>query len=281
MTNATHSKPRLPPGPDGEIAIAVEGVSVEFVRRRTLLGKPVSRVLALRDVSFVARRAKTLGIVGESGSGKSTLARVLTGLIRAQTGTITRTADRRPGASGRPASPVQMVFQHPHDSLNPKKQVWSGLVEAKIVRGGAGKAALRQDAERIAEIVGLPAALLDSYPHQLSGGQCQRVAIGRALATDPDVLILDEPTSALDILIQAKILNLLLDLQRERGLTFIFISHDISVIRHMSDDVIVLFGGEILEQGPADAVLGNPANDYTRSLIDASPSLDGIPPGGL
>ena len=260
--------------PRDEPVLTVENLCVEFVLDRNWLGRPSRKFSALREVSFSLDRGKTLGIVGESGSGKSSLARVLAGLVRPNSGQVSINGQSaRPRTSGQPY-PIQMVFQDPQGSLNPRKKVWFSLVETEVICGNSSNESLKSSARQLAEMVGLGAELIERFPHQLSGGQKQRVAIGRALATGAEILIFDEATSALDIMAQGQILNLLLDLQERRNLTYLFISHDLSVARHLSDDILVLLDGEAVESGPADQVLTQPAHRYTRQLIEDSPKLE-------
>ena len=235
-----------------------------------------SRAPVVDEVSFRLHAGRTLGILGESGCGKSTVAKALMGLVPIASGTmrlsgidVTRMNARRRLEVG---VGCQLVFQDPQSSLDPRMKVRDLIVEPLVVAGCSTKGV----AERLLDQVGLPSDALGRRPHEFSGGQRQRIAIARALAAQPKVLVLDEPTSALDISVQAQILNLLLDLQRERGLAYLFISHDIAVIRHVSDDVAVMRAGRILEQGRCDALLDAPGHDYTRALIRASLS-DRVP----
>lgn len=228
------------------------------------------------DVSFEVERGQCAGIIGESGSGKSSLARLIAGVHHPGSGEIivheppvlahTVAQQRR--------RPVQLVFQDPASSLDPSWDVWACVAEAPLIDGVKAQMARRRAIELL-DLVGLEAGLADRKPHQLSGGQRQRVAIARALAADPEILVLDEPTSALDLTVQAGVLNLLLDIQERLGLTCLFISHDIDVIRHMSHQVLVLRAGRLLEAGPSNEVLSRPRHAYTQALIDAAPTLPG------
>jgi peptide/nickel transport system ATP-binding protein len=248
--------------------LVVEDLQVRFPVGRDWLGRPKSYAHALNGVGLTVRRGETLGVVGESGCGKSTLAQVLTGLVRPSAGAV-RVAG---GASG-DVRPVQIVFQDPNSSLDPRMRVWRVITEPVFLHRRSGRATLRELAARLAEQVGLRAEHIDRYAHEFSGGQRQRIAIARALASDPEVIILDEPTSALDVSVQAQILNLLLELQRSRGLTYVFISHDVSVIRHMADRVAVMYLGQIVELGAAEEVLGAPRHPYTRLLLESVPQV--------
>jgi peptide/nickel transport system ATP-binding protein len=249
-------------------AVEVEGLEVRYRGRAT-------PVLSGVDLSIGAGR--TLGVVGESGCGKSTLALALVGLARPSAGAVrfmgeTLTPPSR-WAGRRAPAPAQIVFQDPQSSFNPRRRAWRLITEPLAIRGGLDARTLRERAAALAAQVGVSPDQLDRYPHEFSGGQRQRLAIARALATEPPVLILDEPTSALDVSIQAQILNLLLGLQRERAMTYVFISHDIAVIRHMSDEVAVMQGGRIVEAGPTASVLDAPRHAHTRELIEAAPKL--------
>ena len=248
--------------------LIVEDLQVRFPVGRDWLGRPRSYAHALNGVGLAVRRGETLGVVGESGCGKSTLAQVLTGLVPPSAGSV-RVAG---GASGG-VRPVQIVFQDPNSSLDPRMRVWRVITEPVFLHRRIGRAALRELAARLAVQVGLRAEHIDRYAHEFSGGQRQRIAIARALASDPEVIILDEPTSALDVSVQAQILNLLLELQRNRGLTYVFISHDVSVIRHMADRVAVMYLGQVVELGAAEEVLGTPRHPYTRLLLESVPPV--------
>lgn len=254
--------------PSGGEAIRISGLSVHYPGR----SKPV-----LDGVDLSVPAGRTLGILGESGSGKSTLAQALVGLLRPSGGHIDyggrplvppgRWSWRR-----RPAPPAQIVFQDPQGALNPRLRAWE-LVAEPLAIAGVGKVERRRRAGDLLEQVGLSSAHLDRFAHEFSGGQRQRLAIARALAADPSILILDEPTSALDVSVQAQVLNLLLRLQASHGLTYVFISHNISVIRHMCDHVAVMCGGRLVEQGAAADLLSAPTHPYTRALIAAAPTL--------
>ncbi|WP_299425144.1 oligopeptide/dipeptide ABC transporter ATP-binding protein [uncultured Shimia sp.] len=234
-------------------------------------GRPRGFVHALNGIDLEILRGKTLGVVGESGCGKSTLAQVLMGIRKPSEGEVIRNF----GAD----HDVQIVFQDPQSSLNARMPVWRVITEPVFAVSKRPKAELRALAADLAAKVGLRPEVLDRYPHEFSGGQRQRIAIARALSSDPDVIVLDEPTSALDISIQAQILNLLKDLQAERGLTYIFISHDISVVRYLCDEVAVMYLGQVVEHGASDAVLAGPKHPYTRLLLDSIPTMRAT--GGL
>jgi peptide/nickel transport system ATP-binding protein len=248
--------------------LAVNDLHVRFPVSRDWLGRPERFAHVLNGVTLSVSRGQTLGIVGESGCGKSTLAHVLTGLIPPGSGSVQVAAGR--GNAGRP---VQIVFQDPNSSLDPRMRVWRVITEPVFLRRKINRAELHTLAERLAVQVGLRAEHVERYTHEFSGGQRQRIAIARALSSDPEVIILDEPTSALDVSVQAQILNLLLDLQHRQGLTYVFISHDVSVIRHMADRVVVMYLGQIFEIGTARDVLSAPRHPYTQLLLESVPRV--------
>lgn len=237
-------------------------------------GRPAQQVL--RNVSFDLHAGETLGIVGESGSGKSTLARVLLRLTGVDSGAITyRDVDvLRPTAEQAKylTRRIQIVFQDPNSSMNPRRTVRQALIEAARVSGEADATSDRSLTAML-DAVGLSSDKLDAHPHHLSGGQRQRVAIARALAVSPDVIVADECVSALDVSVQSSILNLLLELQRSRGLAYIFIGHDLAVVHHMSDRIMVMQKGEVVETGDPGQIMRNPSHPYVRELIDSVPSL--------
>ncbi len=231
---------------------------------------------AVDDLSFTLERGETLAIVGESGSGKSTTARLAMRLLDADGGTILWNGEDVTQLSGRALrsrrSHIQMVFQDPFASLNPRMKIWQSVAEGLRVHRPELSAAQRRD--RVAEtlqLCGLDDSGMDRYPHQFSGGQRQRIGIARALIVEPEVLVLDEPVSALDVSVQAQILNLLQEIQQRNGLAYLFISHDLSVVRYIADRVAVMFAGRIVEQGTATELFQQPAHPYTRALLDARP----------
>jgi ABC-type glutathione transport system ATPase component len=247
-----------------DVVFSVEHVSRRYALPRTRLFGPRRILTAVDDVSFELRREETLGIVGESGSGKTTLIKLLISLEAPDAGTVTYF-----GPSLR--RDVQVVFQDPASALDPRMRVDSIILEPLQVLGieGNGQARLRE----LLDAVGLPAASARRYPHEFSGGQRQRIAIARALAPRPKVLIGDEPVSALDVSVRAQILNLLEDLRVGFQLTLVLVSHDLSVVRHMTDRVLVMQHGRVVEEGNTRSVFRSPRNAYTRLLLDSIPRL--------
>ena len=236
---------------------------------------------AVDDVSFAIARGECVGLVGESGCGKSTLVRLLTRLLDPTGGRIVFDGRDIGGVPARrfagtpERARIQMVFQDPADSLNPRATAFATIAEPlRRLARVADRTVLRRRVEEIAELVGLPRELLGRFPHQLSGGQQQRVGIARAIAVEPTLLVLDEPTSALDVSVQAVILHLLADLRRRLGMTYLFVSHDLNLVRLLSDRVLVMYLGRIVESGPVGEVFDRPRHPYTRALISAAPMLD-------
>ncbi|WP_409249966.1 oligopeptide/dipeptide ABC transporter ATP-binding protein [Enterobacter hormaechei] len=245
-----------------EVLLELDSVHVNFPARKNWLGRVTEQVHALNGMDLRIHRGETLGVVGESGCGKSTLAQLLMGMLKPSTGACQRANE---------AGGMQMVFQDPLSSLDPRLPVWLIITEPVWIQQRRSERERRQLAETLAQQVGIRAEYLDRLPHAFSGGQRQRIAIARALSSDPDIIVLDEPTSALDISVQAQILNLLVALQQQRNLTYVLISHNVSVVRHMSDRVAVMYLGQIVELGPADQVLGKPRHPYTQLLLDSVP----------
>ena len=246
---------------------------------RVLERKPRQLLHAVDEASFSIQKGQTLALVGESGCGKSTVARLLVGLYQPTRGSFFfRDQDAHAVFAGRGGHhlrrSIQMIFQDPYASLNPRWRVADIIAEPLHEHGMASSKAEAQ--ERVGELlqsVGLAAADRVKYPHQFSGGQRQRISIARALATAPEFLVCDEPTSALDVSVQAQVLNIMKDLQRERGLTYLFISHNLAVVRHVSDAVGVMYLGRIVELAPKHELFSHPRHPYTRMLLDAIPKM--------
>jgi dipeptide transport system ATP-binding protein len=242
--------------------------------------RPGVNLQAVNGVSFALETGQTLAVVGESGCGKSTLARMVTLLEKPTSGTL--------HIDGVPANPadfamrraVQMVFQDPYGSLNPRRSV-GAILEEPLAIGGVSRAERREAALAMMARVGLRTDQASRYPHMFSGGQRQRIAIARALMPQPRVVVADEPVSALDVSIRAQVLNLLLDLQAEFGLAYLFISHDLSVVRHMADDVIVMYLGRVVEYAPRQLLFDRPLHPYTRALLSATPGLKAARGAGM
>ena len=239
---------------------------------------PVGRstVHAVKDLSFQIRRGTTLGLVGESGSGKSTVAAALTGLVEPDAGSASLDGVDVFGVRGTAEKAlrrrISLVFQDPFSSLNPRTRAGTAIAEPlRVHRLVKGKQARENRVDELLELVGMPASFASRYPHELSGGQRQRVSIARALATEPDLLILDESTASLDVSVQARVLDLLADLQRDMHLTYLFIGHDLAVIQRMSHDVLVMRDGAAVEYRPAAELFDNPEQEYTRALLAAVP----------
>jgi dipeptide transport system ATP-binding protein len=254
--------------------LEVKDLSKIYTIYRGIKGKQF--VNAVNQVSFSLNEGQTLGIVGESGCGKSSLAKVLMRLENFQSGEYQLLGQKALDIEYRQfCKTVQMIFQDPYSSLNPRKPVWYSIAEPAIVNEKMNITDARQLALKWMERVGLRKDLGDRYPHMFSGGQRQRIGIARALVLNPRVVICDEPVSALDISVQAQVLNLLLDLQDELKLSYIFISHDLSVVQHMSDELAVMYFGHIVEQGNCEKIFSEPKHPYTQGLMSSGPHLLG------
>ncbi len=269
--NVTDSRPSATPAPV-EVAplLAVRDLGVVF-------GRGPRRFHALQHVSLDVMPGETLAVVGESGAGKSTLGRAVLGLVPVSEGTISFDGEDITRANRRTrvglSSRLQVVFQDPYRSLNPARTVGSALAEPLIAQHRS-RAEIRQRMGEMLERVGLPADAGERYPRQFSGGQRQRLAIARALMVSPELIVCDEALSALDLSIQAQIINLLIELRRDLGLAYLFIGHDLAVIRHLANRVVVLRQGEVVESGRVEQVCEAPAEEYTRMLMDAAPVPD-------
>ncbi|HZC36915.1 MAG TPA: ATP-binding cassette domain-containing protein [Chthoniobacterales bacterium] len=254
--------------------LEVEHLSVWFPTRSH---REVIR--AVTDVSLTVRAGQTLGLVGESGSGKTTLGKAILNLVRATRGSVRfagQEISNLPEARFRPwRRKIQMIFQDPFGSLNPRWSILRSISEPLQIHFPAMKVQARR--ERVAwllEKVGLRPDLMSRYPHEFSGGQRQRIGIARALAVEPELIVCDEAVSALDVSVQAQIVNLLLDLQEELSMAYLFISHDLAIVEHVSDEVAVMFRGEIVETASAREIYRSPQHDYTRKLLASVPTLD-------
>jgi ABC-type oligopeptide transport system ATPase subunit len=259
--------------------LTVTGLQVHFPLRTGLLfDRTVGHVKAVDGVSFEIEAGRTLGLVGESGSGKSTTAYATLQLLRPTAGSVRFDGRELTALRGeelrRMRREMQIVFQDPYASLNPRLTVGRIVAEPLRAHGLGTRRSRRASVARLLELVGLDPSYTNRYPHEFSGGQRQRIGIARALALNPRLIVCDEPVSALDVSIQAQILNLLKDLQRDLGLTYLFIAHDLAVVRGMSDTIAVMHEGRIVEQGPAEDVYTNPRSDYTRALLAAVPVPD-------
>ncbi|WP_354683899.1 oligopeptide/dipeptide ABC transporter ATP-binding protein [Cupriavidus necator] len=242
-----------------------------------MAGKPVQAVHAVDDVSLQVRTGEVLGVVGESGCGKSTLGRMLAGLLPQTDGEIAWEGRRADTSAGSYHRAVQMVFQNPYGSLNPRLRIGQAITEGAVYHGMVRRARAESFAGDLLQQVGLDASYAERFPHEFSGGQRQRVAIARALALRPRLLICDEAVSALDVSVQAQIVNLFMQLRREHELTYVFISHNLAVVEHMSDRVVIMYLGRIVETGDARTVFAAPNHPYTRALLADAPRLGGSP----
>jgi ABC-type microcin C transport system duplicated ATPase subunit YejF len=260
--------------PPGAPALQAKGLRKEFRLRTGLFASKA--LVAVSDVSFDVARGRTVGLVGESGSGKTTVARLMLRLLEPTAGEAhldgTDLTRLTPAELLPLRRRIQIVFQNPYASLNPRRTIGRTLAEPMRIHGlGANDAERYERARRLLERVGLPSDAMQRYPHEFSGGQRQRIAIARALAVEPEVLVCDEPVSALDVSVQATVLNLLLDLQESLGLAYLFISHDLAVVKYMSDEVLVMREGEVVERGTPEAIFATPRHEYTKKLIAAIP----------
>lgn len=236
------------------------------------------QVKAVDGVSFTLGKAKTLAIVGESGCGKSSLARLLTMIEKPTSGELyfkdQNLLDNDLKAQKLRRQKIQMVFQNPYSSLNPRKKIGSILEEPLIINTDLTASDRKAKVLAMMQKVGLKEEFYNRYPHMFSGGQRQRIAIARGLMLDPEIVVADEPVSALDVSVRAQVLNLMMDLQQELGLSYIFISHDLSVVEHIADEVMVMYLGRCVEQGQKDEIYGNPEHPYTQALLSATPRLN-------
>jgi oligopeptide transport system ATP-binding protein len=259
--------------------LEVKNLSVWFPRHSSFLHRSLGEIKAVTNVSFDIPLGKTVGLVGESGSGKTTIGLAILKLVRATDGIILFRGTEITNLSQRAFRPfrrqMQMIFQDPYGSLNPRWDILKIVTEPLRVHFPSLNASQRKEkAADLLERVGLKPELLRRYPHEFSGGQRQRIGIARALAAEPALIVCDEPVSALDVSVQAQIVNLLADLQAELGITYLFIAHDLAVVEHISDEVIVLCRGEVVEAASAEMIYHEPKHEYTRNLLASVPTLD-------
>jgi dipeptide transport system ATP-binding protein len=265
------------PGPGDDRVIEAAGLTKIYAVRRGFLAKP-AELRAVDDVAFRLAVGRTLAVVGESGCGKTTLARMVTLIEPPSAGSLKLVGREIAGASKANLAPlrrhVQIVFQDPYGSLNPRRKVGAILEEPLVINTAMTASARRAAARAMMGRVGLRPEHYERYPHMFSGGQRQRIAIARALMLRPSIVVADEPVSALDVSIQAQVLNLLMDLQQEFRLAYLFISHGLSVVRHIADEVMVMYLGRAVEHGPKRAIFERPRHPYTKALLSSTPFVD-------
>lgn len=258
-----------------EPLIRVENLKKYYPIRGGVITHTTGYVHSVDGVSFSIAEGETLGLVGESGCGKSTVGRQLVGLEKPTGGRLFYHGKDMEKLSGKEKKSVrtqlQMVFQDPYSSLNPRKHIYEILSQPMLYHGTSNKETVHRDVDRLLDMVGLPKHVLGRYPHEFSGGQRQRIGIARALSLNPRFLVCDEPVSALDVSIQAQILNLLMDLQEEKNLTYMFITHDMSVVKHISDDIAVMYLGQVVEKAEYQELFARPLHPYSQALFSAIP----------
>ena len=261
--------------------VKVKNLSRVFDVSKPWLNRVIERrskafLTAVSEVDFEVEPRSTYALVGESGSGKSTIGKMLVGLLKPTNGVveiegIDLASETDAAKIDAIRSDIQMIFQDPYASLNPRMSVYDTLAEPLLLHGIESRKTVEQAVLKLMDDVGLARAFIRKYPHEFSGGQRQRIAMGRALATNPDFVVADEPVSALDVTIQAQILDLMLELGQQYGLTMLFVSHDLAVVRHIADRIIVLYHGKVVEQGSSDALFNNPQQTYTKTLLQSIP----------
>ncbi|WP_344004070.1 dipeptide ABC transporter ATP-binding protein [Streptomyces thermocarboxydovorans] len=265
-------------GADGEILLKVTGLQKHFPIRKGLLQRQTGAVRAVDGIDFEVRKGETLGVVGESGCGKSTMGRLITRLLEPTAGTVEfegRDITHLSTGALRPMRrDVQMIFQDPYSSLNPRHTIGTIVSAPFRLQGVTPEGGVKKEVQRLLSVVGLNPEHYNRYPHEFSGGQRQRIGIARALALNPKLVVADEPVSALDVSIQAQVVNLLDDLQEELGLTYVIIAHDLSVVRHVSDRIAVMYLGKIVELADRNSLYKAPMHPYTKALLSAVPIPD-------
>ncbi|ALC82550.1 MULTISPECIES: ABC transporter ATP-binding protein [Bacillus] len=261
-----------------ENLIEVQNLKKYYPVSGGLFGRKIGQVKAVDNVSFTIKRGETFGLVGESGSGKSTIGRTILRLLDKTAGSVMYDGIDLFSLSKQEMrllrKKLQFVFQDPFSSLNPRIRIGDAIGEATLDHQLLGKKEVRKRVEEVLELCGLPSYYYDRYPHEFSGGQRQRIGIARAAILNPDLIVADEPVSALDVSIQAQIINLFSDLQKEKGLTYLFISHDLSVVEHLCSQIGVLYLGNLMEMAPRDKIFSNPLHPYTKALLSAVPIPD-------
>jgi len=258
--------------------LELDDICMHFPVKSGVFSQQRQYVKALDGVSLQLEKGKTLGLVGESGCGKSTLGKCAVRLLKPTAGRVLLNGQDITKMSARSLRPlrgqVQMMFQDPVSSLNPRMSVGQIVTEPLLVQGKGDASWRREQAKRLLDRVGLPAGAADRFPVEFSGGQRQRIGVARAIALEPELLILDEPVSALDVSVQSQVLNLLLELQEETGMAYLFIAHDLAVVKHISDDIAVMYLGKVVERARADDLYQSPKHAYTKTLIDSIPHPD-------
>lgn len=251
---------------------------IEVQNLKKYFPTPRGLLHAVDDVTFTIEKGKTLGVVGESGCGKSTLGRTIIHLHESTSGDIFLEGERVNNLKGKALraarEKMQIIFQDPYSSLDPRKTADQTIREPLLVSGKYSKKEIEEKTTELMDLVGIDERLRKAYPHELDGGRRQRIGIARALALDPKFVVCDEPVSALDVSIQAQVLNLLKKLQQDKGLTYMFVTHDMSVVRHISDDICVMYLGQVVEKCPSKELFKNPLHPYTQALLSAIPSTD-------